>query len=224
MSLQPPIVCLVTDRRRLAGRLRLDPDGRETLDALVGQIEEAARAGAGLVQIRERDLAAGALVTLVRRAVAACRTSATTVVVNDRLDVALAAGAAGVHLPEDSLPPERVRDLASDLIVGRSLHAIADVAVARSVAYVVFGSIFPTRSKPAGHPVAGLEHLAAAVRTTGLPVIAIGGVDLENVCQVAAAGASGIAAVDLFLPPRPGMSPGWLREAVSRVRDAFDMR
>jgi thiamine-phosphate pyrophosphorylase len=222
MSLPRPTFCLVTDRRRLAARLALPPAGEAALDALVDQVGLAAEAGIDLVQIREGDLDSRTLGRLVRRILAVAG-DRTRVVVNDRLDVALASGAAGVHLREVSVPADRVRRTGPPgLLIGRSLHEVAEVASARSVDYVAFGTVFPTRSKPAGHETAGPAGLRAASAATSLPVLGIGGIGLENVRSVALAGAAGVAAVDLFLPPSGDAAPGWLHEIVANVRAAFD--
>jgi thiamine-phosphate pyrophosphorylase len=221
MTLPRPTLCLVTDRKRLAARLGLPPTGPEVCEALVEQARQADEAGIDLVQIREADLDARALGMLVRRVLAAARR--TRVVVNDRVDVALACGAAGVHLRESSAPAGRVRRIGPPgLLIGQSLHAVAHVVTARSVDYVMFGAVFQTRSKPSGHPTLGVVGLEAASVATELPVLGIGGIGLDNVESVALAGAAGIAAVELFLPPTDAASADWLHGIVARVREAFD--
>jgi len=161
------------------------------------------QAGIGAVQIREKDLEDGALYDLVRGARAASKSSvppATRVLVNGRLDVALAAGADGAHLPADGLPaaPLRAR-FGSGPLLGRSTHSTEEVERARDegVDYVVFGPVYPTPGK--GEPV-GLPALARAVRAAGegVPVLALGGVTLQRFGDVAAAGAAGVAAIRLF--------------------------
>lgn len=216
-----PRICLVTDRRRLAGVA----DDRERLDALVGIVERAARAGVDLIQIRERDLPARALVDLTRRAVRACRDTRARVVVNDRVDVALAAQAHGVHLRADSPPAGRVRAVAPEgWLVGRSVHSeteAVEVAAAGGVDYLVAGPVFATRSKAAGHPTLGVEALARIVARVRVPVLAIGGLTLATIPAVVAVGA-GVAAIGVFLG-EPGGDP---EEAVARVvgqiRECFE--
>ena len=225
MTLPPtrPVVCLVTHGARLATGV----DGAAAVaDALVAQAGEAARAGVDLVQVRELDLDAGPLTTLVERIVDAVRGTRTRVLVNDRLDVAMAAGAHGVHLRADSYSASRVRSIApADFLVGRSVHTaeeVADVAAEGAMDFLVFGTVFTSRSKPAGHPSAGIEALARAVdAAAGVPVLAIGGITLGAMPVVAAAGAAGVAAIDMFLPggARPGPT---LAEAVASLRRAFD--
>ena len=191
-----PLFCLVTDRRRL-----LPGNERRACDRLVDQVRAAADAGVHIVQVRERDLPARALAELVARCLAATAGSGTRVVVNDRLDVAIAAGASGVHLREDSIGAGRARALGpAEFLVGRSIHQPED-ADETGADYLVFGTVFATVSKPQGARVAGVEGLAAAARRTALPVLAIGGVTLERVPLVSRAGAAGIAAIGLFQAP-----------------------
>ena len=110
-----PLIYMITDRRRL---------GSGAEEALVRRVAAAARAGVHLVQIRERDLDGGPLMRLVARCVDAVRGTRTRVLVNDRLDVALAAGAHGVHLRGDSMPADRARRVApAGFVIGRSVHA-----------------------------------------------------------------------------------------------------
>jgi thiamine-phosphate pyrophosphorylase len=161
----------------------------------------AARAGVHLVQVRERDLDGGPLTALVRRCVAAVRGSRARVLVNDRLDVALAAGAHGVHLRGDSVPASRVRTLCPPgFLLGRSVHArdeAVDAAAASGLDYLLFGTVFPTSSKP-GRAPAGSPALADVVAAVCVPVLAVGGVSPDNLGEVAAAGAAGFAAIGLF--------------------------
>lgn len=192
-----PSLCLVSDRRRFAR-----DDGDEAAhDRLVAQIARAARAGVDLIQIRERDLEARALARLVDDAIAAAGTSGARVVVNDRLDVAIACGAAGVHLRSDSIAPSAARRLApSGFLIGRSVHSVAEAEqVAADVDYVIAGTVFATASKPPGHPLIGLGGLAAVVRAAKVPVLAIGGITIERLPEVAATGAAGVAAIGMFL-------------------------
>jgi thiamine-phosphate pyrophosphorylase len=153
----------------------------------------------GAVQIREKDLEDGALYDLVRLA-RSTMPPATRVLVNGRLDIALAAGADGTHLPANGLPaaPLRAR-FGPGVLLGRSTHSIADVERARDegVDYVAFGPVYATPGK--GEPV-GLAALAraAAVAGTGVAVFALGGVTLGRFGELAAAGAAGVAAIRLF--------------------------
>jgi thiamine-phosphate pyrophosphorylase len=218
-----PILCLVTERARLQV---LAGEGAVPVDRLVSQVREAAEAGIDLVQVRERDLEAGELCRLVERCVDTVAGSATRIVVNDRADVALAAGAHGVHLRADSYDAERVRAIVPrEFLIGRSVHGAeeaAEMGRRGAVDYLVFGTVFATPSKPSGHPIAGLEGLAAAVRAARpVPVLAIGGVSAAAAAALREAGAAGLAAIGLFLPPPSGRGPT-LIETARRVRQAFD--
>jgi thiamine-phosphate diphosphorylase len=168
---------------------------------LAMQVAFAVDAGVDVVQVRERDLEAGPLFDLVSDLVGVARRSRTRIVVNDRLDVALAAGADGVHLREDSIGAEAVRRVApSGFLVGRSVHTAEDAAyLGRTVDYLIAGTVWPTRSKPPSHPLLGPEGLAALVRQAKAPVLAIGGVTLDRVDAAARAGATGVAAIGLFM-------------------------
>jgi thiamine-phosphate pyrophosphorylase len=142
-------------------------------------------------------------------------------VINDRLDVALAVKAGGVHLPADGLPAARARAIApSDFLIGRSVHSIAEAVDAErggGCDYLVFGTVFESASKPVGHSVAGLAALASVCAAVRLPVLAIGGITLERVASVVAAGASGIAGIGLFATD----SGPELNDTVRRIRRAF---
>jgi thiamine-phosphate pyrophosphorylase len=207
-----PVLCLITDRRW---------SGTSAEDDLIARVEAAARAGVHLIQVRERDLDGGPLTRLVARCVGAVARTPTRVVVNERTDVALAAGAHGVHLRGDSLPAARVRAIVPPgFLIGRSVHSVAEVqavAAEGAVDYLLFGTVFPTSSKP-GRPSAGTAMLAAAVRAATIPVLAVGGVRAETAGLIAGAGAAGAAAIGLFAEG-PVES---LQVAVSAVNMAFD--
>ena len=187
-----PIACLITDRRRLS---------TPTEDGVTAQVAAAARSGVHLVQIRERDLEGRDLLRLVRSCVTTVRLTSTRVIVNDRLDVAIAAGAHGVHLRGDSMPAARVRTMAPrPFLIGRSIHDAPEaerVTHEGGLDYLIFGPVFETSSKP-GSPPAGLEALRSVVSRTTLPVIAVGGVTNDRIAAVTTAGAVGFAAISLF--------------------------
>jgi len=216
-----PIVCLVTDRRRLCEQC----DDEAALRCLSTQVSAAVEAGVDLLQIRERDLDARRLAAAVSDAVALTRGTATRIVVNDRLDVALAAGADGVHLRGDSLPAESARRLAPEgFLIGRSVHSATEaVASAGAADYLIAGTIFPTSSKRAVPTLLGEDGLSAVVATAGkVPVVAIGGITLDALHRVAAAGAAGFAAIGAFLgETRPCRSAN-LRDFVKKARARFD--
>ncbi|HEX5473296.1 MAG TPA: thiamine phosphate synthase [Vicinamibacterales bacterium] len=185
---------LVTDRRRAP-----DP----SVPALIARVSAAARSGVDLIQIRERDLGDRELAAVAGDAVAAVAGTAARVLVNDRLDVALRAGAHGVHLRADSLPVVRARRLAPpSFLIGRSVHSPDEaegVARAGGCDYLLVGTIFASAGKPAGHPVGGTALLAAVAARTTVPILAIGGVHPGNARLVRAAGAAGAAAVGPFM-------------------------
>ena len=189
-----PVLCVITDRRR--ARAADDP-----IAAVVTQVQAAARAGVDLVQIRERDLEGRALWDLTNRCVAAVRGTTTRVLVNERLDVALAAGAHGVHLRGDSFPAARVRALSPrGFLVGRSIHSAdeaARVAAEGGLDYLVFGPVYETTSKP-GRAAAGLDVLRHVAVMTTVPVLAVGGITRERLAAIGRTGAAGIAAIGLF--------------------------
>jgi thiamine-phosphate pyrophosphorylase len=176
----------------------------------------------GIIQIRERDLEAGRLVDLCRRIAVRARGSATQVLVNERADVALVSGADGVHLRSTSFAVSRARTLESSWIVGRSCHDASEIAAASGGDYALFGTVFPSASKPT--PVAeaaGLPALRRTVRAAGrLPVIAIGGIDTTNARRCFEAGAAGVAGIAVFLPRGAAPASLGVAQAVSLLREA----
>jgi thiamine-phosphate pyrophosphorylase len=169
-------------------------------ETLVRQVQRAVAAGVDFVQLRRRGLPARDLESLARRLLDVARGTGSRILVNGRLDVALAVGASGVHLPADGLPTSRVRKAAPpDFVVSRSTHVPGEVerAFREGASFVVFGPIFPTPSKP-GHPGVGLDALREAVAAAPVPVYALGGVTPERVEQIACAGAHGVAGISVF--------------------------
>ena len=186
-----PVLCMITDRSRSGGGV----------EALVRRVAAAAREGVHLVQIRERDLDGRAQTELAARCVEAVRGTRTRVIINDRLDVALAAGAHGVHLRGDSFAASRARVIAPPgFLIGRSIHSVAEAVEATrdgAADYLIFGTVFETASKPDRQP-AGLGTLGEVVRAAPLPVLAVGGITAARIPRVMGAGAAGIAAIGLF--------------------------
>jgi len=220
------IVCLVTDRRRLAGRTA---SVDASLRCLAAQARFAVDAGVDLIQIRERDLDAAHLARIVRALAAIARGTRTRLVVNDRLDVALACGADGVHLRGDSIPTETARRLAPPgFVIGRSVRT-RDDAQAAGVDYLIAGSVFPTVSKSGPHRLLGLDGLRGITAVSRVPVLAIGGVTPANAAVVGSAGAAGCAGIGVFMA---GANRGDavaevcnavpLHEIVSELRTRFD--
>jgi thiamine-phosphate pyrophosphorylase len=189
------VLCLVTDRRRLAPGASFDVARQRLLE----QVRWATTSHVDLIQIRERDLEAAPLAALVDDLVRVCRGSGTRVVVNDRLDVALACGADGVHLRHDSVPAGRVRSIVPPgFLIGRSVHSALEAAQAGPVDYLIAGTVYSTSSKPTTFPI-GLQGLAEIVQATSVPVLAIGGLTADALEAVAATGAAGVAAIGLFI-------------------------
>jgi len=181
----------ITDRAALGGTL-----------PLLECVRRVTAAGGDWIQVRERDLSGRALAELVTEVLKIARAGArpTRVLVNDRLDVALATGADGVHLPSHGLPTGAVRRLApAGLIIGRSCHSPADVqaAAAEGADLCVLGPVFATPAKAAMGPPLGLSAFRS-LRDVTIPVLALGGVTLENAASCRAAGAAGLAAIRLF--------------------------
>lgn len=185
------------------------------------KIRMAVAAGVDWVQIREKDMATRELLALVREAALA----GARIIVNDRLDVALASGAAGVHLGGESLPARdairwcRSGNAPAEFLVGVSCHSTeqARQAEADGASYVFFGPVFDTPSKRPFGPPQGIAKLAEACRAVPIPVIAIGGIHGENAAECLRAGAAGVAAIRMF---QEASDPEQLREAIERVRRA----
>jgi thiamine-phosphate pyrophosphorylase len=165
-------------------------------------VEAAVAAAIPLVQIREKSLSARVLYELATRAVAITHATETRLLVNDRFDIARAAGADGVHLATRSLPAPVIREICGkDFLIGVSTHSLETALDARAEGadFIVFGPVFETPSKQSYGAPQGLEKLREV--TTALkdfPVLAIGGINLDNAGDCFRAGASGIAAIQLF--------------------------
>jgi thiamine-phosphate pyrophosphorylase len=195
VQLPKPITYLIT-----SGETAIPPT--EDFARLLKLLSAAVSAGVSLIQLREKHLNAHALFELTSRAVAITRGSSTRLLVNDRADIARAAGADGVHLTTRSLETAVVRAaFGNDFLIGVSTHSIAEVREARAggADFVVFGPVFPSPSKSNYGQPQGLEKLKMVVaEVTPFPVIALGGVDELSALDCIRAGASGIAAIRLF--------------------------
>lgn len=221
-----PLLCYVTDR----SLFQAEPAAGHRI--LLKKIAAAASAGVDWIQIREKDLSGKEASALAREAVKLARDRArddpaggepsssvspgvpagsratpthARILVNDRLDIALATHAGGVHLGERSLPPEEALRLLKwlereDFLIGASCHSpnAAKEAERGGADYLFFGPVFATPSKAAYGPPQGLDRLGEVCRAVTLPVLAIGGITPENAAACLSAGASGIAAIRLF--------------------------
>jgi len=150
------------------------------------------------IQIREKTMPARLLVDLVRRAIAL---GGPKILVNSRMDVALAAGADGLHLPSGSPPPNRWRSLAPPgFLIGVSCHTVEEVrrAETEGADYVVFGPVFAPLSKSSDLTPRGLDGLAEAAHAVKIPVLALGGIERGNIDACISAGAAGVAGISLF--------------------------
>jgi len=179
--------------------------GKSSIPDILRLIHAAVDAEVPLFQIREKTLSARALYEVVVRAVSVTRDSKTRLIVNDRVDVARAAGADGVQLTARSLPASIVRRVCgSEFLIGASTHSREEAQAARDggADFVVFGPVFETESKRAFGPPQGLEKLRDVARALDeFPVLAIGGITLENIPACLSAGARGVAGISLFSHP-----------------------
>ena len=186
LNLPPPIIYPITSGKR------------ESLDILQ-LVQAAVEAEVPLFQIREKSLPARELYELTSRAIEVTRGSKTRLLVNDRADIARAAGADGVHLTSQSLPADVVRNVfGSDFLIGVSTHSLEEARAARNggADFVVFGPVF---EKHGFSTPQGLDKLRKITSELGdFPVLAIGGISLENAAACLDAGASGIAAIRLL--------------------------
>jgi thiamine-phosphate pyrophosphorylase len=215
-----PILCYVTDRNSLS----VEP--RQA--ALLVRVRDAIAAGVDWIQIREKGMEGRALSALTRECLSAAKDTQTQTIVNDRLDVAVACGAGGVHLGEESLPVRDVvewyarrrgekdgeRKLAATFLIGRSCHSLeaARAAEADGASYIFFGPVFATPSKAKFGPAQGVEKLTEVCRSVRVPVVAIGGISLTNAAECYRAGAAGIAAIRMFQEAKD------LRNVVNELR------
>ena len=188
ISLPQPLLCLVTDRTL----------GEEA--TMVDRIAAAVAGGVDMVQLREKDLPGGRLLELAREIVSSVE-NRPLLMVNDRADVALAAGAAGVQLGEEGLPVSTAREiLGPHRLVGRSVHSVegAVEAASQGADMLIVGTMFQTRSHP-GAAAVGPVLLSQISQRCNVPMIGIGGINTTNLGEVLSAGACGVAVISSIL-------------------------
>ncbi len=187
-----PVICMIT---------AMVPASAAEDRTVIERVGAAARAGVHLIQVRQPQLEGRALARMVEASIRAAKGTEARILVNERVDVALAAGAHGVHLRGDSMSAARVRRMAPEaFLIGRSVHSpdeAARLAQGGGLDYLIFGAVFETSSKP-GVPPAGPGALALACTASVLPVLAVGGMAPARLGGVARAGAAGFAAIGLF--------------------------
>ncbi len=209
---------LITDRKRARGNL-------------LGVVEAALAGGVDCVQVREKGGPASELYETALRLLPHAREAGASLLINDRVDVALASGADGVHLAAKSLPARAARELlGEEPLLGCSVHGLAEAraAVDSGADYVTFGHVYPTSSKP-GLPPHGVRELAGIVESVEVPVLAIGGIDESNVRGVLATGVSGVAVISTIIAARdPRLAAKRLRRAMEetpyRPRRVFEKK
>jgi thiamine-phosphate pyrophosphorylase len=198
LLLPKPILYLITRGATAEATTSASEHFQDILD----QVSAAVAAGIQLIQLREKRLTARVLFELTARAAEITRGTSTRLLVNDRADIAAGAGADGVHLTTRSLEPQIVRrTFGDDFLIGASTHSLAEGTNARDggADFVVFGPIFPTPSKEGYGPPRGVSSLAdVASELSPFPVLALGGISIENARECLRAGASGIAGISLF--------------------------
>ena len=195
--------------------LAITDDLRDGRDGLVARASAAVRGGATMVQVRLKHADARTQVEVARALATALPVP---VLVNDRADVALAAGAAGVHLGTEDLPVAAVRRITpAEFIIGASVGCDAEVALARGADYVGIGPVYATSSKSDAGAAIGVEEFARLARLCALPAVAVGGLAADNAAAVIAAGAAGVAAIRAILgADNPEAAAREIRSAIGR--------
>jgi thiamine-phosphate pyrophosphorylase len=184
------IRCYITDRRSL-------PAGAALIDIIAANLA----AGVEWIQIREKDLSARDLFDLIVQVLGLPNPHSSKILVNTRVDVALAAEARGVHLPAGSPPPRHWRAITPpSFLIGASCHTLDELRAAQDEGadYAVFGPVFAPRSKATALEPRGIEGLVEAVRAVRIPVLALGGITAANAEDCVQAGVAGIAAISLY--------------------------
>ena len=188
---------------------------RDGADDLLARAAAAVRGGATMLQLRLKDVDARTQVEVARRLVAL---RSVPVVVNDRADIALAAGAAGVHVGADDLPVEAVRRIAPPgFIIGASVGSDDEVERARGADYVGIGPVYGTASKGDAGAALGVDETARLARRCGVPAVGVGGISAVTAAAVTGAGLAGVAVIHaIFAAPDPEQAARSLRAAIGR--------
>jgi thiamine-phosphate pyrophosphorylase len=197
------LLCAITD------------DLRDGADGLVARAAAAVEGGATMVQLRLKDEPARTLVAIARALVARLPVP---VIVNDRVDVALAAGAAGVHVGAEDVPVAAIRPFVPEgFVIGASVTGAGDLPGVEGADYAGIGPVFPTFSKADAAPVLGIARFGELAAQARVPSVAIGGVDATNAGEIVRAGASGIAVIRaVFGSGDPRAAALALRRAIGR--------
>ena len=216
LSLPKPIIYLITS----GATTRQTTSASKDFFQLLKLVEAAVAARVSLIQLREKDLTTRVLYDLASKAAQITRDSFTRLLVNDRADVAQAAGADGVHLTTRSMDTSLVRQTFGDqFLIGTSAHSLHEVQEAGQADFAVFGPVFETPSKNKIGQPQGLTKLAqVATAVKPFPVVALGGIKLENVADCFRAGSSGIAGIRLL------NEASELREVVEAIEKSFELQ
>jgi thiamine-phosphate pyrophosphorylase len=197
-------------------------DRHTSLRPILEQIQIAIEASVDYVQIREKDLSSRELFNLAVSARALARKQNTRILINDRLDIALAAGLNGIHLGQQSIAPvvARARASCKDFLIGVSIHSLEELqnVLGQGVNYFIFGPVFFTSSKAIYGPPVGTQKLREACSFSEVPVFALGGINQQNYSECLKMGAAGIAGISLFQKDRESVN-----SIVCEIREADSM-
>lgn len=203
--------------------LYLVTDYRMDPRALAGMVREAVAGGVTLVQLRDHDRDDGEVYRIARQLLDVLEGTDVPLLVNDRVDVALAAGAAGVHLGQGDLPPERVRELGGpDFVIGWTASDLASVHAASTLAegtvdYLGLSPVYATPTKPDAEKPLGIDGLRDLCAETTFPSVAIGGINADNAADIMATGVDGVAVVSAICAAvDPRSAAAQLRKVVGR--------
>lgn len=192
--------------------------GRATVDI----VKAALAGGVRLIQLREKEMTVAELTSLARRARQLTAEAGALLIINDRIDIALAAGADGVHLGQTDFPVSDARRLAPDLIIGASTHSVSEARAAQlaGASYINIGPIFPTRTKAWTGDFLGMEKLKRIARAVTVPYTVMGGIKKRHIPEVLRAGARTIALVTAVTAADDPEQAA--RELVSMIHDALN--